>query len=90
MTNITIGLPNSTPSFANSDVAVAQTEGYFAQEGLNVKVDNLSSGVPVVQGVVGPGGPLIARHARHGDGISDIALQGLSIDLQGQSLADVI
>jgi NitT/TauT family transport system substrate-binding protein len=52
-TTITIGLPNSTPSFANSDVAVAQAEGYFAQEGLNVKVDNLSSGVPVVQGVVG-------------------------------------
>src|ERR1700744_2618230 len=52
-TTITIGLPNSTPSFANSDVAVAQAEGYFAQEGLNVKVDNLASGVPVVQGVVG-------------------------------------
>jgi NitT/TauT family transport system substrate-binding protein len=53
MTSITIGLPNSVPSFANSDVAVAQAEGYFAKEGLNVKVDNLSSGVPVVQGVVG-------------------------------------
>jgi len=51
--SITIGLPNSTPSFANSDVAVAQAEGYFAKEGLNVHVDNLSSGVPVVQGVVG-------------------------------------
>jgi ABC-type nitrate/sulfonate/bicarbonate transport system substrate-binding protein len=50
---ITIGLPNSTPSFANSDVAVAQAEGYFAKEGLVVKVDNLTSGVPVVQGVVG-------------------------------------
>jgi NitT/TauT family transport system substrate-binding protein len=50
---ITIGLPNSTPSFANSDVAVAQAEGYFAKEGLVVHVDNLSSGVPVVQGVVG-------------------------------------
>jgi ABC-type nitrate/sulfonate/bicarbonate transport system substrate-binding protein len=53
MTSITIGLPNSVPSFANSDVAVAQAEGYFAKEGLTVKVDNLSSGVPVVQGVVG-------------------------------------
>jgi NitT/TauT family transport system substrate-binding protein len=53
VTTITIGLPNSVPSFANSDVAVAQSEGYFAKEGLNVKVDNLSSGVPVVQGVVG-------------------------------------
>jgi NitT/TauT family transport system substrate-binding protein len=53
LTNITIGLPNSAPSFANSDVAVAQAEGYFRTEGLSVTVDNLSSGVPVVQGVVG-------------------------------------
>jgi NitT/TauT family transport system substrate-binding protein len=53
LTSITIGLPNSSPSFANSDVAVAQAEGYFRQEGLSVAVDNLSSGVPVVQGVVG-------------------------------------
>ena len=52
-TTITIGLPNSTPSFANSDVAVAQAEGFFKQVGLTVNVDNLSSGVPVVQGVVG-------------------------------------
>lgn len=51
--NITIGLPNSVPSFANSDIAVAQAEGYFSQQGLNVKVDDLSSGVPVVTGVVG-------------------------------------
>jgi NitT/TauT family transport system substrate-binding protein len=51
--SITIGLPNSAPSFANSDVAVAQAEGYFTKEGLDVHVDNLSSGVPVVQGVVG-------------------------------------
>jgi len=52
-TTITIGLPNSTPRFANPDVAVAQAEGFFKQEGLVVNVDNLSSGVPVVQGVVG-------------------------------------
>jgi NitT/TauT family transport system substrate-binding protein len=52
-TTITIGLPNSSPSFVNSDVAVAQAEGYFKQVGLTVNVDNLSSGVPVVQGVVG-------------------------------------
>jgi NitT/TauT family transport system substrate-binding protein len=50
--SITIGLPNSTPSFANSDVAVAQAEGYFAQQGLDVHIDNLSSGVPVVDGVI--------------------------------------
>lgn len=52
-TAITIGLPNSSPSFANSDVAVAAAEGFFKKEGLTVNVDNLSSGVPVVQGVVG-------------------------------------
>jgi ABC-type nitrate/sulfonate/bicarbonate transport system substrate-binding protein len=46
-------LPNSAPSFANSDIAIAQAEGYFAKEGLKVTIDNLSSGVPVVQGVVG-------------------------------------
>jgi ABC-type nitrate/sulfonate/bicarbonate transport system substrate-binding protein len=34
-------------------VAVAQAEGYFAKEGLVVHVDDLTSGVPVVQGVVG-------------------------------------
>jgi NitT/TauT family transport system substrate-binding protein len=51
--SITIGLPNSTPSFANSDIAVAQAEGYFRQEGLTVHVDDLTSGVPVVDGVVG-------------------------------------
>ncbi|MBO0806084.1 MAG: ABC transporter substrate-binding protein [Nocardiopsaceae bacterium] len=51
--SITIGLPTSTPSFANSDVAVAQAEGFFKKEGLNVNVESLSSGVPVVQGVVG-------------------------------------
>lgn len=53
MTTITIGLPNSTPSFANSDIAVAQAEGFFKQAGLTVNVDDLASGVPVVQGVVG-------------------------------------
>ena len=52
-TTITIGLPNSSPSFANSDIAVAEAEGFFKQEGLVVNVDNLSSGVPVVQGVIG-------------------------------------
>lgn len=51
--SITIGLPTNVTSFANSDVAVAQAEGYFAQQGLDVHVENLSSGVPVTQGVVG-------------------------------------
>jgi NitT/TauT family transport system substrate-binding protein len=50
---ITIGLPTSVTSFANADVAVAQARGFFAAEHLVVHVQNLSSGVPVVQGVVG-------------------------------------
>lgn len=50
---ITLGLPTNVTSFANSDVAVAQAEGYFAKEGLTVHVERLSSGVPVAQGVVG-------------------------------------
>ena len=50
---ITIGLPTSVTSFANADVAVAQAQGYFRDEGLTVHVKNLASGVPVVQGVVG-------------------------------------
>ena len=53
MTTITIGLPTDVPSFANSDVAVADARGFFRAEGLTVHVENLSSGVPVVQGVVG-------------------------------------
>jgi NitT/TauT family transport system substrate-binding protein len=52
-TTITIGLPTSVTSFANADVAVAQARGFFAAEHLVVHVQNLSSGVPVVQGVVG-------------------------------------
>src|SRR5262249_57020837 len=50
---LTIGLPTSVTSFANSDVAVAEAQGYFRDEGLTVHVKNLASGVPVVQGVVG-------------------------------------
>jgi ABC-type nitrate/sulfonate/bicarbonate transport system substrate-binding protein len=50
---ITIGLPTSVTSFANADVAVAEAQGFFRAAGLTVHVENLSSGVPVVQGVVG-------------------------------------
>jgi NitT/TauT family transport system substrate-binding protein len=52
-TTINLGLPTSVTSFANADVAVAQAQGFFADEGLTVHVKNLASGVPVVQGVVG-------------------------------------
>lgn len=48
-----IGLPTGVTSFANADVAVADAKGFFAREGLQVQVQNLRSGVSVVQGVVG-------------------------------------
>src|ERR1700761_4835762 len=78
--SITIGLPTSVPSFANSDVAVAQAEGYFAKEGLNVKVDNLSSGVPVVQGVVG-GSPDLGASST--EPVVDAASAGAPIQIVG-------
>jgi ABC-type nitrate/sulfonate/bicarbonate transport system substrate-binding protein len=48
-----LGLPTDVTSFANADVAVAQSRGFFKDAGLTVRVKNLSSGVPVVQGIVG-------------------------------------
>lgn len=48
-----IGLPTGVTSFANADIAVADAQGFFAREGLQVEVQNLRSGVSVVQGVVG-------------------------------------
>lgn len=80
LTSITIGLPNSSPSFANSDVAVAQAEGYFRQEGLSVTVDNLSSGVPVVQGVVGGSLDIGASSI---EPVVNAASQGASIQIIG-------
>ena len=52
-TTLEIGLPTDVTSFANADIAVADQEGFFRDAGLTVHVKNLSSGVPVVQGVVG-------------------------------------
>lgn len=52
-TTVEIGLPTDVTSFANADVAVADKEGFFRDAGITVHVKNLSSGVPVVQGVVG-------------------------------------
>lgn len=52
-TVIELGLPTDVTSFANSDVAVAEAQGFFREAGLTVHVKNLSSGVTVVQGVVG-------------------------------------
>lgn len=48
-----LGLPTDVTSFANADVAVAEAQGLFHAVGLTVHVKNLSSGVTVVQGVVG-------------------------------------
>ncbi|TMQ22915.1 MAG: ABC transporter substrate-binding protein [Deltaproteobacteria bacterium] len=48
-----LGLPTDVTSFANADVAVAEAQGFFRAAGLAVHVKNLSSGVTVVQGVVG-------------------------------------
>jgi ABC-type nitrate/sulfonate/bicarbonate transport system substrate-binding protein len=50
---IDLGLPTDVTSFANADVAVAETQGFFRAVGLTVHVKNLNSGVTVVQGVVG-------------------------------------
>jgi NitT/TauT family transport system substrate-binding protein len=50
---IRIGLPTGVTSFANSDLAVAMEQGFFADVGLTVEPQNLRSGVSVVQGVVG-------------------------------------
>jgi len=52
-TTVEIGLPTDVTSFANADIAVADQQGFFRDAGLTVHVKNLSSGVPVVQGVVG-------------------------------------
>ncbi len=52
-TVIELGLPTDVTSFANADVAVAEAQGFFRAVGLTVHVKNLSSGVTVVQGVVG-------------------------------------
>ncbi|MBN6040085.1 ABC transporter substrate-binding protein [Amycolatopsis sp. 195334CR] len=50
---IELGLPTGVTSFANADVVVADKLGYFRDAGISVRVKNLNSGVPVVQGVVG-------------------------------------
>jgi ABC-type nitrate/sulfonate/bicarbonate transport system substrate-binding protein len=52
-TIVELGLPTDVTSFANADVAVAEAQGFFRAVGLTVHVKNLSSGVTVVQGVVG-------------------------------------
>jgi NitT/TauT family transport system substrate-binding protein len=47
-----VGLPTGKTSFANVDVVLAQTMGLFAQQALDVTIQNFDSGVKVVQAVV--------------------------------------
>ncbi len=47
-----MGLPTAQTSFANSDVAVAEAQGFFEEQGLQVETRNFGSGVDVSQAVV--------------------------------------
>lgn len=49
---ITLGLPTSTTSFANADAAVAEEQGFFKEQGLEVETRNFGSGVDISQAVV--------------------------------------
>lgn len=49
---IIVGLPTAQTSFANADVAVAEAQGYFEEQGLQVETRNFGSGVDVSQAVV--------------------------------------
>ena len=49
---ITLGFPTATTSFANADVAVAEEQGFFEEQGLTVETRNFGSGVDVSQAVV--------------------------------------
>lgn len=48
-----IGLPTGVTSFANADLIVAQEAGFLADYGVAAELQNLRSGVSVVQGVAG-------------------------------------
>lgn len=50
---IRVGLPTGVTSFANADIVVAQEMGFLADYGVAIELQNLRSGVSVVQGVVG-------------------------------------
>jgi NitT/TauT family transport system substrate-binding protein len=52
---VRIGLPTGQTSFANTDVVVAQKQGFFEEEGLKVSVQNFGSGLKAVQAVIGDG-----------------------------------
>jgi ABC-type nitrate/sulfonate/bicarbonate transport system substrate-binding protein len=52
---IKVALPTAKTSFANSDVFIAQKEGFFKQHGLNVEVSNFGSGLKSVQAALAGG-----------------------------------
>ena len=51
-TTINLGLPTAQTSFANADVMVAQEQGFFEEQGIQVEVQNFSSGLRVAQAII--------------------------------------
>ena len=49
---IKVSLPGLKPAFSQSDIAVAQANGFFAEQQLTVQTEGLASGVKTVQSVV--------------------------------------
>jgi ABC-type nitrate/sulfonate/bicarbonate transport system substrate-binding protein len=52
---IRIGLPTGKTSFANTDVVVADKQGFFREQGLEIELINFGSGLKSVQAVIGGG-----------------------------------
>jgi ABC-type nitrate/sulfonate/bicarbonate transport system substrate-binding protein len=50
--SIKVSLPGLKVAFSQSDIAVAEAQGYFSQEALTVTTQGLSSGVQTVQSVL--------------------------------------
>src|SRR5438105_10702390 len=50
--SIKVSLPGLKVAFSQSDIAVAQAQGYFQREALTVTTEGLSSGVQTVQSVI--------------------------------------
>lgn len=50
--SIKISLPGLQPAFSQSDIAVAQAEGFFKRQALTVTTEGLSSGVQTVRSVL--------------------------------------
>lgn len=84
LTTVTVALPTSVTSFANSDVAVADQLGYFKQAGIKVVVSNLKSGTSTTTAVAGHkvdiGGASIEPVVNASAGGSDIRIVGSYTD----------